>query len=184
MGPNDRVNVGFQEGRAMTNTLLMTVVIVGGLDFLALAAQSEAPPAVFTEAQAAAGRASYESVCANCHTYAVTGRRGDAGELPAVESLAETFQKGIQQAGGRIPPLAGENFVKRWGARTTEALSTRIQTAIGGFPPEGLDENTAHNLAAYFLQVSGARAGTQALGTPGTMEVLIRDITASVATAR
>jgi len=170
----------------MTKTLLVTaiVVVVGGLDFLASSAQSGAPPTVFTEAQAAAGRASYESVCVNCHTYALTGRKGEPGELPAISSLAENFQKGIQQAGGRIPPLAGEAFIKRWGARTTQALSTRIMVAIGGFPPAGLDDNTANNMAAYFLQVSGARAGTQELGTAGTTEVLIREATASDAVAR
>ena len=57
----------------------------------------------------------------------------------------------------------------------------RIATAIAGFPPAGLDGNTANNLAAYFLQVSGARAGTQELGTPGTTNVLIREVTATVA---
>jgi mono/diheme cytochrome c family protein len=165
----------------MMKTLLVTVVAVVGLEFLVFAGQSDAPPSVFTAAQAAAGKASYESVCVNCHTYAVTGRKGDPGELPAISSLAETFRNGIQQARGKIPPLAGEAFVKRWGARTTQALSTRIATAIGGFPPTGLDDNTANNLAAYFLQVSGARAGTRELGTPGTTEVLIREVTATVA---
>jgi mono/diheme cytochrome c family protein len=165
----------------MMKTLLVTVVGVVGLEFLVFAGQSGVPPSVFTASQAAAGKAAYESVCVNCHTYAVTGRKGDPGELPAISSLAETFRNGIQQAGGKIPPLAGEAFVKRWGARTTQALSTRIATAIGGFPPAGLDDNTANNLAAYFLQVSGARAGTQELGTPGTTEVLIREVTVTVA---
>jgi mono/diheme cytochrome c family protein len=165
----------------MTKALLVTAVVVVSSGFLPLAGQSEAPAAVFTEAQAAAGRAAYESVCVNCHTHALTGRKGDPGELPAISSLAETFRNGIEQAGGRIPPLAGEAFVKRWGARTTQALTIRIATAISGFPPAGLDDNTANDLAAYFLQVSGARAGTQELGTPGTTDVLIREVTATVA---
>ena len=161
----------------MTKVLLVTAFVVAGAGFLPLAGQSDAPTAVFTEAQATAGRAAYESVCVNCHTQALTGRKGDPGELPAISSLAETFRDGIQQAGGQIPPLAGEAFVSRWGARTTQALSTRIATAISGFPPAGLTDKTANELAAYFLQVSGARAGTQELGTPGTNEVLIRDVT-------
>jgi len=165
----------------MTKALLVTAVVVVSSGFLPLAGQSEAPAAVFTEAQAAAGRAAYESVCVNCHTHALTGRKGDPGELPAISSLAETFRNGIEQAGGRIPPLAGEAFVKRWGARTTQALTIRIATAISGFPPAGLDDNTANDLAAYFLQVSGARAGTQELGTPGTTDVLIREVTATIA---
>jgi len=162
----------------MTKTLATAVVVASG--FVALAGQSDAPPALFTEAQAAAGRAAYESVCVNCHTHAVSGRKGDPNELPAISSLAQTFRNGIQQAGGKIPPLAGEAFVKRWGARTTQALSMRIATAISGFPPASLDDKTANNLAAYFLQVSGARAGTRELGAPGTTEVLIREATATV----
>src|ERR1700682_5398600 len=100
----------------MTKTLLLTaIVVVAGLEFLASAAQSEGPRTIFTEAQAVAGRASYQSVCVNCHTYALTGRKGEPGELPAISSLAETFQKGIQQAGGRIPPLARGSLHKAMG---------------------------------------------------------------------
>jgi mono/diheme cytochrome c family protein len=105
----------------MTRTLLAAAVVVG-CGVLVLAGPPETPPAVFTEAQVVAGRAAYESVCVNCHTYAVTGRKGDPGELPVISSLA-----------------------------------------------------------AYFLHVSGAHAGTQELGTPGTMDILIRDVTASIA---
>jgi mono/diheme cytochrome c family protein len=164
----------------MTKTLLAATLIVSS-GVLALAGSPEAPPAVFTQAQVVAGRAAYESVCVNCHTYALTGRKGDPGELPVISALAETFRKGIQQAGGTIPPLAGDAFIKRWGGRTTQALSRRIATAISGFPPAGVDDNTANNLAAYFLHVSGAHPGTQELGTPGTMDVLIQDVTASIA---
>jgi len=163
----------------MAKRLLVTAIVVVGSGLNSLSGQSAATTSVFTEVQAAAGRAAYESVCVNCHTQALTGRTGEPGELPAISALAETFRNGIQQAGGKIPPLAGDAFVKRWGARTTQALSLRIATAISGFPPAGLDDKTANNLAAYFLQVSGARAGTQELGTPGTIEVLIREVTAT-----
>src|SRR5689334_7865309 len=102
--------------------LMLPLIAVGLLGSVAVA-QS---PGVFTEAQATAGKAAYESVCVNCHTYALTGRKGEAGELPTISSLPETFQKTIQEANGKIPPLAGEAFVKRWGARTTQALTMRI----------------------------------------------------------
>lgn len=157
--------------------ILLAVAVALGSGVVAVAGPPEAPPAVFTEAQAVAGRAAYESVCVNCHTYALTGRKGDPGELPAIGSLAETFQKTIQHAGGIVPPLAGDAFIKRWGGRTTQALSRRIATAVSGFPPAGLNDNTANNLAAYFLHVSGGHAGSQELGAPGTMEFLIQDVT-------
>jgi len=156
----------------------MAVVVVSW-EALPLTVQSEAPTSVFTEAQAAAGKAAYESVCVNCHTYALTGRKCEPGELPAVNDLAETFRDGIQQAGGRIPALAGKDFLRRCGDRTTKQLSVRIATAIDGFPPTGVDDNTANNLAAYFLKVSGARAGTRELGSPETLDVLVRDAVSS-----
>ena len=168
----------------MSKALFVTAIVVGALDLFAVAAQPERPRAVFTEAQAATGKAAYESVCFNCHTYALTGRKGDPAELPTVDSLTEPYRKSVQDGIGKIPALAGEAFVKRWAGRTTQALSTRITTAIGGFPPAGLDANTANNLAAYFLKVSGAPAGTQELGTPATTEVLIRETMPSGAAAR
>lgn len=156
---------------------LRTKAVLGLCGWLvsAAAAQSE-PPAVFTDSQAADGKAAYESVCINCHADNATGRRGELGETPPVDSLGETFRKGIQQANGTIPPLAGDTFIARWGSRTVEAFSRRIATAIDGFPPSGLDDRTANNLAAYFLKVSGARPGARELGTPGTVEVAIRDL--------
>jgi hypothetical protein len=102
---------------------------LGALFVSAAAAQSDSA-AVFTDSQAADGKAAYESVCVNCHTDKLTGRRGDPGETPAIDSLAETFRNGIQQANGHVPPLAGEAFVTRWGSRTAEALTTRIGLAI------------------------------------------------------
>src|SRR6266496_5550534 len=99
----------------MVKALVAVVILFAGSQILA--GQSDRSRSVFTESQAAAGKAAYESVCVNCHTYAVTGRQGELDEMPAISSLAETFQKGIQTAGGKIPPLAGEAFIKRWGAR-------------------------------------------------------------------
>ena len=52
----------------------------------------------------------------------------------------------------------------------------RIRLAIDGFKPAGLDDKTANNLAAYFLQTSGVPAGTRELGAAGTLDVLIRDL--------
>jgi len=59
----------------MMKALLVTVVAVVGLEYVVVARQSLVPPSVFTQTQAAAGKAAYESVCVNCHTYAVTGRK-------------------------------------------------------------------------------------------------------------
>jgi hypothetical protein len=86
------------------------------------------------------------------------------------------MQKVVREAGGQVPPLAGADFMAIWGTRTTQELSARVQVAVGGFRPPASDKDTYLDLTAYFLQVNGARAGTQAL-TAGTA-VEIRSIVA------
>ena len=124
---------------------------------LALTAQETPPPAVFTAAQAAAGKLEYQNDCHNCHTDKLTGRVGDPSELPAVSSLDAGAQKMIQGNGGNVPALAGPKFMARWGATTTKDLSARTKIAAG------LDEQRYLNITAYILAFNGARPGTQAL---------------------
>jgi cytochrome c len=152
--------------------LLATAVLASGL--FVVTGQQPAPSAVFTTAQAEAGRKAYESTCGKCHTPTLLGRKGDPGELPPVDSLPGYMQVTVKAAGGVVPPLAGADFMNRWGSRTTAALTQRILEAIGGFPPEGANipvpghapaesDPTSVNIAAYVLQVNGAKAGTQPL---------------------
>ncbi len=146
---------------------LVTAAAIAGCGFFVLTGQQAAPPAVYTAAQAAAGRAAYQSSCAKCHTDTLMGRNG-TGEVPEF----------LRVYGGKIPPLAGANsafapFMTKWGARTTKALYRRIQEAAGGFPPPDrrLDEELYLNLTAYILQANGARPGTQALTTSTAVEI-------------
>jgi len=79
-----------------------------------------------------------------------------------------------QNNNGRIPPLAGANaafppFMTKWGGRTTKDLYARIQEAVGA--DRYMDEQLCLNLAAYILQVNGARPGTQALTTDTALEI-------------
>jgi hypothetical protein len=140
------------------------------------------PAGIFTAAQANAGRTAYESTCVLCHTPSLQGRKGLPGEVPAVSSLPDNIQDTIKQAGGFVPPLAGPDFLKHWGSRTAADLIQRINEAVGAFPPEGTNipvpghgpgpsDPTGVNLAAYFLQASGAKAGTQPLTRTNTVVV-------------
>jgi mono/diheme cytochrome c family protein len=152
----------------MMKKLLVAATAIAGYGFFVLTGQPAAPPAVFTAAQAAAGRTAYLSSCVKCHTDALTGRDG-TGDIPEF----------LQIYDGKIPPLAGANsafppFMTKWSERTTRDLSRRINEAVGGFPPQDRDEDTYLNLTAYILQVNGAQPGTQAL-TPSTA-VVIRSI--------
>lgn len=134
-------------------TRLLGAFAVAGCGFLVLMGQAAAKPAVFTAAQAAAGRTAYLSSCVNCHTDALVGHDG-TGEIPEF----------LRPYGGKIPPLAGANaayppFLAKWGPRTTSDLSRRIQEAVGGFPPDGRNAETYLNLTAYVLEMNGAKPG-------------------------
>jgi len=126
------------------------------------------PPAIFTAAQAAAGRVAYEASCAKCHTETLQGRDG-TGEIPDF----------LQDYAGKIPPLAGANaafppFLTKWGPRPTRDLYNRIQEATRGFPPPDrkLSEKLGLDLTAYVLQMNGAQPGEQALTPTTAVEIL------------
>jgi cytochrome c553 len=134
---------------------------------------STSAPAVFTAAQAQAGRVVYEGACGKCHTETVMGRKGDPGELPPVSSLPAFYQKfiGTKQRQypsgdivwqGLVPPLAGNVFIGRWGDKTAGQLIARFQETVDDkdFGFEGVNDEFTVNLTAYILQVNGARAGT------------------------
>jgi mono/diheme cytochrome c family protein len=142
--------------------VLAVVVLICGL--MVVMGQPASRPAVFTAAQAGAGRVAYEASCEKCHTATLVGRDG-SGEIPDF----------LRDYAGKIPPLAGANaaftpFMTKWGARTTQDLYTRIQDATRGFPPPDrkLSEKLGLDLTAYVLQMNGAQPGPQPL-TPATV---------------
>jgi cytochrome c553 len=138
-------------------------VVVASCGLVIVMGQQASPPAVFTAAQAEAGRVAYETSCMKCHTATLVGRDG-TGEIPDF----------LQDYAGKIPPLAGANaaftpFMTKWGAKTTRDLYIRIQDATRGFPPPDrkLSDKLWLDLTAYVLQVNGAQPGSQEL-TPAT----------------
>ncbi len=134
-----------------------------GAGLFVLTAQQPVQPAVFTSAQAEAGRVDYERTCGQCHTPTLLGRKGgaDAHELPPIQSLSEYYQKFIGPKGW-VPPLAGPVFMSRWGSRTAAQLIARFQETVDSFGFEDDREFTV-NVTAYILHVNGARAGRQPL---------------------
>jgi len=94
------------------------------------------PAGPYTQEQAAAGRAIYQTNCASCHSGDLSGREG--------------------------PQLAGANFLAQWGDRTTGELISFMQSTM---PPgaAALPGDSYVNLAAFILDANSARAGNQAL---------------------
>ncbi len=88
--------------------------------------------------QADAGRAAYLSHCASCH---------------------------LPELGGRneAPELAGPNFIRAWGARTTSDLFAFIRATMPPGDRGNLGDENYVNLVAFLLSANGARAGSQPL---------------------
>jgi mono/diheme cytochrome c family protein len=143
-------------------TLFAVALLVSGL--LTLTGQQSTTPAVFTAAQAEAGRTAYENSCGKCHTYTLLGRKGDDGELPPVASLSAPYQKFIGTP-NHVPPLAGKVFLSRWGQKTAAELIARFQITASDpfFQFENMTDETVVNITAYVLQMNGAKAGSTPL---------------------
>jgi alcohol dehydrogenase (cytochrome c) len=120
-------------------TLRLPIVALGlsaPLGFVLLAGQ-QTPTAVYSAAQAGAGRAVYQASCASCHMPDLTGRN-------------------------EAPQLAGNNFMNTWRSRSTRDLFEKIQATM---PPTGdtLSADQFLAVTAFILQANGAPAGAQAL---------------------
>ncbi len=141
-------------------------LLAGVLYWAAIIVPAQEPQrrAIFTPAQAEAGRVAYEKTCGRCHTFTLMGRHGKPDERPAVSSLSEADQKFIGDYDGRVPPLAGAEFLQRWGSKTAAQLVARFQEAKFSFKEAGLtDDENIVNITAYVLQANGAKAGNQPL---------------------
>lgn len=116
---------------------------IAGAAFLAacgvavVTGQQPAPAtAPYTAAQATAGRAVYQTSCANCHGDDLGGRN-DAAQL------------------------AGSLFAGSWGNRTTADLIGFLRAAMPPGNAGGLSQEAYVNVAAFILDSNGGRAGNQ-----------------------
>src|SRR5689334_24859653 len=103
---------------------------------------------------------------------ALMRRHGNADERPAVSGLSEADRAFIAPYKYRVPPLAGKDFLQRWGGKTAAELVARFQEAKFSFKQAGLtDDDDIVRITAYVLQVNGAKPGTQPLTrlTAGTV---------------
>jgi alcohol dehydrogenase (cytochrome c) len=112
---------------------------------LAFVSAQQPAPAIYTEAQAAAGKTVYDANCAACHLPDLSGRN-------------------------EASPLAGPNFMNTWRGRSTRELFDYISSTM---PPgrANLGADAYLAVTAFILQVNGARPGTQPLAAATTVPV-------------
>ena len=154
----------------MIRVVILSIVLLTSLSTLAQQS-SETPRAVYTAAQADAGERDFKvnkfGVCSSCHGAGLVGRKGDAGELPPLNSLSEDYQQLIRGNSGKVPQLVGPEFVARWSTRSTKDLTDEFK---GRFDPP-LTEEIRLNLIAYLLKANGAQPGTQPLTVSTNIEI-------------
>lgn len=148
----------------MNRIAAVVFVIVSLVPCFMLTGQEPARPAVFTAAQAEAGRVSYENSCGRCHAYSLLGRTGQEGELPPISGLPAAYQQFIGKS-GRVPPFVGKTFLSRWGQKTAAELVARFEVTASDpfFQFEGMNDDAVVNITAYVLRMNGAKPGPQPL---------------------
>jgi cytochrome c len=99
---------------------------------------------VFTEAQAARGRAAYTGPCSHCHGYKLDGAPDDPDMFPS-------------------PPVAGPKFLRKWQGRSLGALLEYVRTTMPASNPGYLSDQEYADVIAYMLSMSGLPSGSAAL---------------------
>ena len=126
----------------MKNTV--GILVVGGFMLTALYATAGAQGAksvndgVYTQEQAAKGKALYTDTCAACH--------GDNLE-----------------GSGPMPPLAGADFLRTWEGKTVGDLYEKTHTTMPATAPGTLTPEQSADITSYMLSMSKYPAGAAAL---------------------
>ena len=119
----------------------LTLVFAGPL-----LAQTPLLTPLYSDAQAANGKQSYDKYCAECHHVTLKGT-------------------------GHGPELAGPNFLAKWGEKTAAELFNEISTRMPAAAPHSLPEAMYVDITAHVLRVNGAAAGDQELHTDSAVVI-------------
>jgi alcohol dehydrogenase (cytochrome c) len=127
--------------RSLARTVAAACLAAAALD-----AGAQLRGETFTAAQADAGRGAYTASCAVCH----------GADLLGV---------------GGAPPLAGAQFVARWGGRTPGELVGLTRVTMPPGSANALPESTYLDIVAYVLATNGAAAGATPLTAASAMAI-------------
>jgi hypothetical protein len=108
----------------------------------------------YTRTEAEQGKIAFDSHCALCHQYNMTGRQPGnyKNESPDINILSESDLKFVDNAAGNVPPLIGDKFFRKQSGKTLVEFSTQVGGAANSFPTK--DFQTPRSfflLAAYVL---------------------------------
>jgi hypothetical protein len=114
----------------------------------------------YTKEEAAQGKLAFDSHCAYCHQYNMTGRKpgNSKKESPDMSLLSESDLKMLDSNGGASPPLIGETFLAKWRNKTLTDFSSTVSSAANSFPTKNFETPKSYFLiAAYVLYTNCAK---------------------------
>jgi plastocyanin len=122
----------------------------------------EAPPATPRPVDATAGRSPAADASTGDSEGLYTDAQAERGET-AYNQRCSTCHTADLNAGGVVPPLAGDAFIRPWRGRALVDLFERIRITMPPESPGGLSRDVYLDILAYLLQSNGLRAGRQEL---------------------
>lgn len=108
----------------------------------------------YTREEAEKGKVEFNSHCALCHQYTMTGREPGnyQNESPDINLLSASDLKFLDGGGGTVPPLIGPKFMKRQEGLSLLEFSIHVGGAADTFPTKNFQKpRTYFLLAAYVL---------------------------------
>jgi hypothetical protein len=108
----------------------------------------------YTKDEAAQGKIAFDSHCAYCHLYNMTGRQPGnyMNESPDIKVLSESDLKFIDNDAGVVPPLIGKKFFSKWDGKSLVDFSSTVSGASNTFPTKDFGKpKTYFLIAAYVL---------------------------------
>lgn len=108
----------------------------------------------YTKSEAAQGKVAFDSHCALCHQYDMSGRTpGNAAkESPSFDKLSASDVEFVDNAGGSVPPLVGPKFFAKQSGKTLAEFSSFVSSAANSFPATKMVvPQTYFEIAAYVL---------------------------------
>jgi mono/diheme cytochrome c family protein len=108
----------------------------------------------YTKSEAQQGKVAFDSHCALCHQYNMTGRvpGNTQSESPSFDKLSASDVSFVDNAGGSVPPLVGPKFFSKQGGKSLAEFSAFVSGAANTFPATKMvTPQTYFELAAYVL---------------------------------
>jgi quinoprotein glucose dehydrogenase len=133
MSARQRTFEARRSGQVLGGAVLAVALVAGAAALLEAQDARTVRDGVFSDAQAARGKAIYDKQCSSCHGNALEGVQG--------------------------PPLVADVFLSRWQKQPLSDLVNKIRNTMPADAPGSLSPQQSSDLVAHMLKVGGFPAG-------------------------